>query len=178
VEDHLAGCEVCQAELETLDRLSGLLHEIPDPAFTPVERFTAQVGLRLPHRQAAAPSKSILEIGWWMIPVGLLAAWIFIGTTSFVSGILSAANGLGVLSGLSDWLVFGPASEISVSATLGQSGLLSGNGLSWAETTESITRTSLPQIILQVSIALLYLGWIAVWWARHTRQGHGQLLEG
>jgi hypothetical protein len=37
---------------------------------------------------------------------------------------------------------------------------------------------SLPEIIIQVSIALLYLSWMAIWWARHTHQGHGQLLEG
>jgi hypothetical protein len=65
-----------------------------------------------------------------------------------------------------------------LSATLDQSGLLSGNGVSWAETIETLTRTSLPLISLQVSIALLYLGWIAVWWVRHTRQEHSQLLGG
>jgi hypothetical protein len=68
-----------------------------------------------------------------------------------------------------------------LSATLGQLGLLSGNSLNWAETTEIFTRLSLPQIGLQISIALLYLSWIAIWWARHTRHQHqerGQLLEG
>ena len=50
--------------------------------------------------------------------------------------------------------------------------------------TETFTRTSLPQISLQVSIALLYLSWIAIWWARRRaseawptprrlRQAHG-----
>jgi hypothetical protein len=37
------------------------------------------------------------------------------------------------------------------------------------------------QISFEVSIALLYLSWIAIWWARHrrhARQPHGQLLEG
>jgi hypothetical protein len=39
----------------------------------------------------------------------------------------------------------------------------------------------LPQISLQISIALLYLSWIAIWWARHIRyqhQQHSQLIEG
>jgi len=36
---------------------------------------------------------------------------------------------------------------------------------------------SLPQISLQISIALLYLSWIAIWWTRHQRQQQGQLLE-
>ncbi|HEX6035240.1 MAG TPA: zf-HC2 domain-containing protein, partial [Anaerolineales bacterium] len=49
VKEHLAECEVCQLELESLDRLSSLLQEAPLPEFSPPERFAAQVGLRLPH---------------------------------------------------------------------------------------------------------------------------------
>ena len=183
VEAHLVNCQVCQAELESLQRVSGLLHEFSTPEFTSPERFAAQVNLRLPHQQATALENRMLEIGWWMLPVGLLAAWIFIGTSFFISDILSAANALGLLSGIIDWMAFGPANGIYLSATLGQSGLLSGNSLNWAESTEAFTRMSWPQIILQVSIALLYLGWIAIWWARHQRhqrhqrQQRGQLLE-
>ena len=181
VKAHLAECDVCRAELESLESLSSLLHEVPAPEFTSPQRFAAQVNLRLPQKQTNIPSKRILEVGWWMIPVGLLAAWIFIITSFFISDMLSAANYLGLLSGISEWMVFGPASDIYWSATLGQFGLLSGNSLNWAESTEAFTRMSLPQISLQVSIALLYLSWIAIWWTRHTRhqrQQHGQLLEG
>lgn len=181
VEAHLAECNLCLAELESLESLSDLLHEVPTPEFTSAERFAAQVNLRLPHRQTVVSRKQIIEIGWWMIPVGLLGSWVFISTSIALSNILSAANNLGLLSDISGWLAFGPSSDIYLSATLGQFGLLSGNGLNWAETTEAFTRMSLPQISLQVSIALLYLSWIAIWWARHTphqRQGPGQLLEG
>jgi len=179
VEAHLVNCPVCQAELESLQRVSGLLHEVPTPEFTSPERFAAQVNLRLPHQQATALENRMLEIGWWMLPVGLLAAWIFIGTSFFISDILSAANALGLLSGITEWMAFGPSNDIYLSATLSQLGLLSGNSLSWAESTEAFTRMSLPLISLQVSIALLYLSWIAIWWTRHTRhQQPGQFLEG
>lgn len=177
VEAHLSDCQVCQMELESLEKVSGLLHEVPTPEFTSPEQFAAQVILRLPHQQAAPLENRMLEIGWWMIPVGLLAAWIFTGTSFFISDILSAANALGLLSGITEWMAFGPSGDVYLSATLGQSGLLSGNSLVWAESTEAFTRMSLPQIILQISIALLYLGWIAIWWARHQRQARGQLLE-
>jgi hypothetical protein len=177
VEAHLRNCQVCRAELESLQRVSGLLHEFSTPEFTSPERFAAQVNLRLPHQQPAPLENRMLEIGWWMIPVGLLGTWIFIGTSFFISDILSAANALGLLSGITDWMAFGPSNGIYVSATLGQSGLLSGNSLNWAEWTEVFTRMSLPQIILQISIALLYLSWLAIWWARHRHQAHGQLLE-
>jgi len=178
VEAHLAECELCQAALESLEGLSSLLHEVPTPEFTSPEQFAAQVNLRLPRQKTAASGKKILEIGWWMIPVGLLGAWIFISTSFLVNDILSVANNLGLLVSVSDWLGFDLSNQAYWSTTLGQFGVLSGNSLNWAASTEALTRTSLLQITLQVSIALLYLSWIAIWWARHQRQGHGQLLEG
>jgi predicted anti-sigma-YlaC factor YlaD len=176
VETHLVECQDCRGELEALARLSSLLHEVPTPEFTPSERFAAQVNLRLPHRLTSAPKNKSLEIGWWMIPVGLLGSWIFIGTTFLVNKILSVANGLGLLAGVSDWLSFDSVSQANLSVRLGQFGVLSGNDLHWAVSTEAFTRTSLPLIIIQVSIAFLYLSWMAVWWARRRRQE--QLLEG
>jgi predicted anti-sigma-YlaC factor YlaD len=175
VEAHLAECEVCQTELESLDRLSVLLQEVPEPEFIPSERFAAQVSLRLPHAKPAPSRGKALEIGWWMIPVGLLAAWVFINTSFWVNDMLSVANSFGLLTSVSDWMMFGTSNW---SATLGQFGILSGNSLDLAALTESFTRTSLPQISLQISIALLYLSWIAIWWVRRQRQEHGQPLEG
>lgn len=181
VEAHLAECELCQKELESLDRLSTVLHTVPAPEFVSAERFASQVSLRLPHKQAVISRKQLLDVGWWMIPVGLLGIWVFVGTAFFVSDILSAANGVGLLSNISGWLSFGSSTGAFWTATLGQFGVLSGNSLSWAESMEAFTRTSLPILILNVSIALLYLSWMAIWWARHTpheRQPHGgQLLE-
>ncbi len=178
VEGHLAECELCQKELESLDRLSNVLHMVPAPEFVSAERFASQVSLRLPHKQMIVPRKQILEMGWWMVPIGLLTVWVFIGTAFFISDILSAANNLGLLGGISSWLAFGSSNSVYWSATLGQFGVLSGNSLNWAESTEALTKTSLPFITLQISIALLYLSWMAIWWARRTRQGNGQLLEG
>jgi hypothetical protein len=148
------------------------------PEYMPVERLATQVNLRLPHKQVNLSRSKLVEVGWWMIPVGLLAVWVFIGTSFFISDLLATANNLGLLSGLSDWLASGPTNEIYLSATLGQFGVLSGNSLTWAQSTETFTRMSLPQIGMQVSIALLYLSWIAIWWARHMRQPHGTFIEG
>lgn len=178
VEAHLVECPVCQAELGSLESLSGLLQEVPAPAFTSSERFAAQVNLRLPHQQTATPAKRILEIGWWMIPVGLMAVWIFISTAILISDVVSAASGFGLLNSLPTWLITNAPGEAYWSATLGQFGILSGNSLQWAEVTEAFTRTTVPQIMWQVSIALLYLSWIAIWRARHQRQVPGHLLEG
>jgi putative zinc finger protein len=178
VEAHLVECETCQAKLDSLQGLSRLLHEVPTPEFTSPQRFAAQISMRIPHQRVIVSSKKLIEFGWWMIPVGLLAAWIFIGTSFFLSNLLSTANDLGLSSGISDWLGSGTSNEIYLSTTIGQMGLLTGNGLNLAEAMETFTRMSLPQITLHVSIALLYLSWIAIWWVRHTRQQHGQLLDG
>jgi predicted anti-sigma-YlaC factor YlaD len=178
VEAHLAQCDACRAELDSLEKVSALLQNVPAAEFSPPERFAAQVSLRLPRPKAEAPRKKILEIGWWMIPVGLLAIWIVINTSFFVYDVVSVANRFGLLTSISDWMRFGTSSPTNWSSILGQIGVLRGNAFTLAASTETFTRTSLLQINLQVSVAMLYLSWIAIWWARHQRQENGQLLKG
>lgn len=177
VEEHLTACESCRAELASLQALSGILQEAPAVDFPSAERFASNVTLRLARRPVTPIQRKALEIGWWMVPVGLLVAWIFISTTSLVSNMVSAANEVGLLNGASAGLFTDAADETYWSGTLGQFGLLSGDSLQWAERTESFSRTAIPEIVWQAAIALLYLCWIAIWWARQTRGEHGQLLE-
>jgi len=178
VEEHLAECEECQAEFESLQGLSFLLQEVPAPMLVSHERFISQVNLRLPERRARETSDNNMGFGWWLIPVGLLAAWIFISTTSLISDVVTAANRLGLFDTTTASFISAAPGQADWTSRLGQVGALQGNNLQWAERSESFTRSVLPQFILHASIALLYLAWIAIWWARRTRQGHGQLLEG
>lgn len=178
VEEHLAECETCQAELESLQGLSAMLQEVPAAEFPSAERFATQVNLLLPQKRTAAPRLRLLEIGWWMIPVGLLMAWIFFSTAVLVSDMVTAAHNFGLLDSASALLVSDASKSAVWSARLGQVGLLEGDSLGWAEATESFTRNVLPQVLWQVSIAMLYLTWIAVWWARRMHQGQVPLLEG
>lgn len=171
VEEHLAQCDVCLGELESLQNLSGLLHELPLPAFTSPERLAAQVSLRLPPQKSAGSGRKFLEAAWWMIPVGVLATWVFMSTSFLVNDVLSVANSLGLLSSVSNWMIFGASNLADWSNTLGQFGILRGSILDLAEAAEAITRVSLPQISLHVSMALLYLSWIAIWWTRQRHQG-------
>ena len=177
VEAHLAECEACQTELQSLQDLSGLLHKVPIPEFTTPERFATQVNRLLPQRPIIAPRSRLFEIGWWMIPVGLLAAWAFVSTATIVSNMISAANNFGLVDSANTLLVSGASDTVNWTSTLGQFGLLASNSLQWFEMTERYSRNVLPQFVWQVSIALLYLTWIAIWWARQTRQRYGQLLE-
>jgi anti-sigma factor RsiW len=178
VEEHLAECEACQAELESLQGLSALLQDVPVGEFTSHERFVSQVNLRLPQLQVKATRNNVMEAGWWLIPIGLLAVWIFISTTIFISDMVSAADNFGLLDSATALSVSDSSDTASWTSALGRFGFLQDDSLQWAGMTESLTRNALPQFIWQVSIAMLYLTWIAIWWARHTRQGHGQLLEG
>jgi predicted anti-sigma-YlaC factor YlaD len=178
VEEHLVECKTCQTELESLQGLSALLQEVPAAEFPSNERFVTQVNLLLPDRRIATTRNNILEVGWWMLPVGLLMAWIFISTSSLISEMVTAANNFGLLDNTTTALISDSSESAAWTSTLGQAGVLKGNNLQWAETTESYTRNVLPQFIWQFSIAMLYLTWIAIWWARQRRQEQVPLLEG
>ncbi|MCK7527068.1 MAG: hypothetical protein MZV64_60400 [Ignavibacteriales bacterium] len=56
-----------------------------------------QVNLLLPQKRTAAPRRQLLEVGWWMIPVGLLMTWIFVSTAVLVGDVFSAADSFGLL---------------------------------------------------------------------------------
>jgi hypothetical protein len=178
VEEHLAECEACQAELEALGNISGLLHEVHLPDFPSPERFATQVNLLLPQKRTPPPQRSLFEIGWWMIPVGLLAVWVFISTAVLLGDVVSGAKTLGLLDKTTASFISAPSDTAEVTSTLGQFGVLQGNSLKWAETTETFTRDWLSQIVLQIAVAFLYITWFAIWWTRHTRQMNQPLLEG
>ena len=179
MEEHLSECDACQAEWDSLQGLSVRLHEVPAPEFVSHERFVAQVNLRLPERrQVKSTGNNGLSAGWWMIPIGLLAAWIFFSTAMLISDMVSVADNFGLLDNTTASFVSNPSDSAGWTLTLEQVGVLKGNSLRWAETTESFTRNAIPQFIWQVSIALVYLAWIVIWWARQNRQVNEQLIEG
>lgn len=179
VEKHLVACEECRAELESLKSLSSLLQDVPAPEFTPSDRFAAQVSLRLPHAKPKATSSKAQEIGWWMIPVSLLLLWVLVGTSEVVGDMVLTASRLGLLNldNVPAWAAPDSA-HASLSGALGEFGFLGGKSLQWAKYTENFTRDNLPLVVLQASIALLYLGWIAIWWVRNTPRETDQLPEG
>jgi anti-sigma factor RsiW len=178
VEEHLAECEACQSELDSWQGLSTLLQEVPAPEFPSPERFATQVNLLLPHKRTAPPKPQLFEAGWWMIPVSLMAVWVFISTAVLLSNVVSAADAFGVLDDTTSAWISSSSDTTEVTATLGQFGMLSGDSLQWAERSENYTRSMFPQIVWQVAVALLYITWLAVWWARHTRSEQVPLLEG
>lgn len=177
VESHLDECAECRAELASLQALSTMLREAPLPDFPPAERFAANVVLGLPRKPETSPARKALEIAWWLAPVALTAAWVFVQTTLLLSDWIGAAGRLGLLdTSASAWLVPAVPRETLLSALLLQTGLLGGSGVQWLRSVSAFFGSALAQVIWQVSIGLLYLAWIASWWARLGRRGYGQPL--
>ncbi|MDY7077459.1 MAG: zf-HC2 domain-containing protein [Chloroflexota bacterium] len=176
IEVHLTQCETCRAELDALRTLTELLQESPIPeGITSPERFVAQVGLRLPRRQVEPIWKRTLEIGWRLVPVGLLGAWAFVQAVLFASGTVLRALQLGLGSDVAAWLLpasrQGPwwAQALGISgASIGDIGqtalqfLSNGGPLGWFFTLN---------LVSLFVIGLLYWSWLASWWARrrHVR---------
>jgi anti-sigma factor RsiW len=177
VEEHLAECTACQTEMDSLQNLSGLLQAVPAPEFSSPERFATQVNLLLPQKRTTTPGTRLFEVSWWMIPVGLLAVWVFISTAALLGDAMSVAKNFGILDSTTASFISAPSETAEVTSALGQFGMLQGNSLRWAEITESLTRGLFPKIVLQVAVALLYLTWLAIWWTRETRQINEPLLE-
>ena len=176
IEQHLEECAICQEEYESLQSLSSILAEAPLPDFPSPRDFSANVALRLPRKTVASTSSKVLKIGWWMAPVGLLTAWVFIVTTNLVGEMLGAANRFGLMN-TADFLDVSSSTQTYWSATLANFGLLAGSNLQWAQMLESFTRATAPQVIIQISIAILYLSWMAIWWTRQPRQEFDHVLE-
>jgi anti-sigma factor RsiW len=190
VETHLAACEGCQQAWEALQDLSVLLHEIPAPEFTTPERLAAQVNLRLPRVRPEPGASKVWEVGWWLIPVSLLSVWVLLTAVGWIGDFVTAANQWGLLDTTSAGTIqVGPVQVETLPAWLAPEaptvwtgvlsglGLLHGEGLAWATAMESFVRDNLPAFVWQLSLAVLYLGWLAIWWARDTQKESGQLLE-
>jgi anti-sigma factor RsiW len=139
-ETHLARCVACWEELERLRGLSALLQMSPPASdLMPSERFVAQVGMQLPRRAESRQFvwQKVPRIGWWLAPLGLFAAWVFVRTMFIVTNLLLVALELGNSPGLTVLREFDRV------------------GLGWS----IVLNLALPLVI-----GLLYASWLAGWW--------------
>lgn len=164
-EAHLETCEECQTELEALDTLSGTLAEVPLPEFPNPEQLAANVSLQLPRNpQQEAESRSFFSRYWWLVPVGLLSAWASLSMISLAGDIFGAASNFGLI-GTPSLLQGGTPSTV---AFFGRFGFLEPGVLNDLVSSEVLIRQFVTNIVWQLALAMLYLSWIALWWAREN----------
>ena len=174
VEAHLSHCESCRAELEALQAFSSLLQlSPPAPDLLHSESFVARVVQATsepPLRPAPAAMKRALETGWYLIPVGLIGAWLFVQTAYIVVAVILLAQSSPATAQLFPF-VLPSVSDISWLAAE-QCFARSGLEVLWciAGHVASLGGAVALGFGPLVGIALLYWAWIAAWWVRRQRQ--------
>ncbi len=191
VEEHLSKCAACGKELAELRHLSTLLQKsVPMEAFTPADKFAANMVLQLsaqgaratgPRRAAPVQPQKPLSFVWWLAPVGVLCAWVLAQSLFTLGSIASTANLAGLLGRLPAWLSTAPEQSLWFSASMGLfGGQLSSSSKAVLDILNniSVTGASLAiQLVLQAGIALAYWAWLALWWRRRRANQQGALPE-
>jgi len=174
VETHLSGCAACRTELESLRKLSALLQEPLPQGVASTEKFVSNLTLRLPRRPEQDFSRKVLQVGWWLIPVGVLSVWICLQIAARLAFMASAVENAGLLGNIAAWLL--PVSQQAewFTATMNLFGnQLSGNKLIALETLNQVDlfiHNTTPQLIWQIALGLIYWAWIFSGWVRFRKK--------
>ncbi len=176
VENHLAECADCQAELEGMRSLSTLLKETaPEGDFLSAERFAANLALRLPRQpEMPQPRSKALEIGWWLVPIGTLGMWLFIQVTFLLRSTILFAVDAGLFGSNLAWMQGNPPQMGWFAAAMNlfgkQVGLAGQAALSGLNDAHLFVTHAAESLLPQVLLAVLYLGWLAAWWLGQQAQ--------
>jgi len=171
VERHLDECPACQAELDSARQLSSLLQSASlEAKFLPTDRFLAGLALRLPPLPAEPLHRRMLRIGWWLVPVGLLGAWLFVEITLGLTSALSLAADAGLLDGSLSLAPDQPYAMSWFAAALSLFGSRLGAPvwglLSALNEIHLFVSQLASSLVPQLLFAALYLGWLVAWWLR------------
>jgi hypothetical protein len=170
VEDHLAECAECRAELEEMRGLSALLRETaPTGEFISTERFVSNLTLNLPRQPEHSQPRKILEVGWWLTPVGILGTWLFLQVTFLLSRLVLTASNAGLLGNTFASFKANPPQAFwleTLNRIFGnQPGLIS-----MLNRTELFVQHIEGAFFWQALLAIIYLTWLASWWFRQQNQ--------
>jgi hypothetical protein len=177
-ELHLTGCDECQKNIESLSGLSTVLHQVQVPDFDSPEFFVEKVSLQLPRKKIRYPfGQNILVISWYSIPLFLMAVWVFLNTTYLISSLLITANFIDMVNLQSSTLFSGVFKEENFLKFLDSLGWFENVNFQWLVEIGGLTRRMISNLIWQISIALLYLFWLVIWWTRRKVQGAVQPLD-
>lgn len=167
VENHLSECAACQMELDDLRGLSSLLRETPAPVnFLPRERFVANLTLNLPRQTGTTQTPGLVELGWWLLPLAIFLAWVFMQLTATISAALLTAVNLGLLGEGLSWLWGGAARQ---SLWFGWLVRLIGEpagSLALFNTIDMFLRDLFSHYFWQAILGIIYLAWLARSWQK------------
>ena len=169
MQTHLATCDACQKELRELRLVSERLKADTALEAPPADHFVSQLTLRLPRRpQLDRPPKSI-SLAWWLVPAGLLMAWVFIQTVYTLTDVVTAANVTGLLGNASRWLGGGQESAwLSAATTLFGGQILAQPTISLLNSVSVTVAGPVNGFLWQAGIVLVYWIWLSLWWLRHN----------
>ena len=170
VENHLAECAECNAELDEMRRLSALLRDTaPVGEFISTERFVSNLTLNLPRQPEHSQPRKVLEIGWWLTPVGILGTWLFLQVTSLLSRLVLTASNAGLLGNTFTSFKGNPPQTLWLE-TLAR---LFGNQPGFISTlnkADLFIQNIQGAFIWQALLAIIYLVWLVSWWFRQQNQ--------
>lgn len=167
MQTHLASCESCRNELRELRTVSDLLRAAPAPAFTPADRFAANLALHLPRRPLKTQFQRGPALVWWLAPVALVGLWTIVQTLITLSSPLSLIASNGLLRQGAAWLPSGTEHSLLYTAGMNLFGSQMGAGTqSTLAGVDGFFSSLLGQLLWQAGIALLYWSWMAAWWLR------------
>jgi anti-sigma factor RsiW len=164
-EAHLANCPACRELLAQRRSLSSLLQEAPPAvAIKPERQFVAEVGLQLARQPSPIlPRSKALKLAWYFVPIALLFILAFTQVVFILSSAVALIPGAqtALLGETAAWSSLPVSLPETVNGLLGQVGLYDLAGWNWLTG---------PAIFFL--IGLLYLGWLASWWARSQPGTH------
>lgn len=176
VENHLAECVNCRAELEEMRSLSTMLKETaPQGAFLSSERFAASLALRLSRQpEVPQPHSQALKIGWWLVPLGALGIWLFIEVTFTLRLLILGAADAGLLGANLAWMRGAPLQMSWFAAAMNlfgsQTSPVARSVLSALNDAHLFITQVAENLLPQVLFTAIYLGWLAAWWLGWSAQ--------
>ena len=164
---HLETCQSCTDELEILRRVSQILRTAPQPNFAPADAFKDRLMLQLPRREEALPQADH-SANWllWLVPVIVLAGWIFMQVTLNLSGLITLASRAGIMEGTLAWAASSPQQTqwfaAVQSAVEGVLGLQVPAGFSIFNDAGVFAHSVVTPLLWQAGAALLYWAVLAL----------------